>query len=92
MDLKHYEVKEREPVQGTFAGYDILSAPPPFSGITVLEMLMLAEKTNLGDSSGKSDYMKELGAITKLPIKTELLILGMESVPLRLNNYYPPFT
>lgn len=64
MDLKHYEVKEREPVQGTFAGYDILSAPPPFSGITVLEMLMLAEKTNLGDSSGKSDYMKELGAIT----------------------------
>ncbi|MDF9760038.1 gamma-glutamyltranspeptidase/glutathione hydrolase [Peribacillus simplex] len=64
MDLKRYEVKERTPVQGTFAGYDVFTAPPPFSGITVLEMLKLAEETNLGESSSKSDYMKILGGIT----------------------------
>ncbi|MGG3559720.1 gamma-glutamyltransferase [Peribacillus frigoritolerans] len=64
MDLKRYEVKKRKPVQGTFAGYDVFTAPPPFSGITVLEMLKLAEEMNLGDSSSKSAYMKVLGGIT----------------------------
>ena len=35
-DLAHYEVKEREPVRGTYRGYEIISAPPPSSGGTVL--------------------------------------------------------
>src|ERR1700693_1569397 len=34
-DLAHYEVKEREPVRGTYRGYEIISAPPPSSGGTV---------------------------------------------------------
>ena len=28
-DLAAYEVKEREPIRGTYRGYDVLSAPPP---------------------------------------------------------------
>src|SRR5206468_8208852 len=35
-DLAHYEVKEREPVHGSYRGYDVISAPPPSSGGTVL--------------------------------------------------------
>src|SRR5580693_3962052 len=35
-DLAHYEVKEREAVRGTYRGYEIISAPPPSSGGTVL--------------------------------------------------------
>ena len=35
-DLAHYEVKEREPVRGTYRGYEVISAPPPSSGGTVL--------------------------------------------------------
>src|SRR3954452_7367140 len=35
-DLAHYEVKEREPVRGAYRGYEIISAPPPSSGGTVL--------------------------------------------------------
>src|SRR5439155_8898977 len=34
--LAHYEVKEREPVHGTYRGYEVISAPPPSSGGTVL--------------------------------------------------------
>jgi gamma-glutamyltranspeptidase / glutathione hydrolase len=34
-DLAHYEVKEREPVRGTYRGYEVISAPPPSSGGTV---------------------------------------------------------
>ena len=35
-DLAQYEVKEREAVRGTYRGYEIISAPPPSSGGTVL--------------------------------------------------------
>src|SRR5438270_12402288 len=35
-DLAQYEVKEREPVRGSYRGYEVISAPPPSSGGTVL--------------------------------------------------------
>src|SRR5579862_9679060 len=45
-DLAHYEVKEREPVRGTYRGYEVISAPPPSSGGTVLiESLNILEAT-----------------------------------------------
>jgi gamma-glutamyltranspeptidase/glutathione hydrolase len=57
-DLAHYEVKEREPVRGTYRGYEIISAPPPSSGGTVLiESLNILEGydlTKLGDRSSQS--------------------------------------
>jgi gamma-glutamyltranspeptidase/glutathione hydrolase len=57
-DLAHYEVKEREPVRGTYRGYDIISAPPPSSGGTVLlESLNILEGYDLakmGDRSAQS--------------------------------------
>ncbi|MFJ7859270.1 gamma-glutamyltransferase family protein [Peribacillus sp. NPDC097206] len=75
-DLKRYEVKERAPVQGTFAGYDVLTAPPPFSGTTVLEMLKLAEETHLDEASSKSDYMELLGAITNASYQDRIKYIG----------------
>jgi len=57
-DLAHYKVKEREPVRGTYRGYDIISAPPPSSGGTVLiESLNILEGydlAKLGDRSAQS--------------------------------------
>jgi gamma-glutamyltranspeptidase / glutathione hydrolase len=57
-DLAHYEVKEREPVRGTYRGYEIISAPPPSSGGTVLvESLNILEGydlAKLGDRSAQS--------------------------------------
>lgn len=46
-DLEEYSVEEREPVQGEFAGYDVISAPPPFSGITLIQSLQMAEMLNV---------------------------------------------
>src|SRR5580704_15718960 len=47
-DLAHYEVKEREPVRGTYRGYEVISAPPPSSGGTVLiESLNILEGYDL---------------------------------------------
>jgi len=57
-DLARYEVKEREPVHGTYRGYEIISAPPPSSGGTVLiESLNILEGYDLakmGDRSAQS--------------------------------------
>jgi gamma-glutamyltranspeptidase/glutathione hydrolase len=57
-DLARYEVKEREPVRGTYRGYEVISAPPPSSGGTVLiESLNILEGYDLakmGDRSAQS--------------------------------------
>ena len=43
-DLAHYDVKEREPVRGTYRGYEVISAPPPSSGgIALIEILNILE-------------------------------------------------
>jgi gamma-glutamyltranspeptidase / glutathione hydrolase len=47
-DLATYEVKEREPVTGTYQDYTIISAPPPSSGgIALIEALNILEGYNL---------------------------------------------
>ena len=60
-DLAHYEVKEREPVRGTYRGYEIISAPPPSSGGTALiEILNILEGFDLaktGDRSAASVHL-----------------------------------
>src|ERR1700751_5053762 len=47
-DLAHYEVKERVPVEGTYHGYEIFSAPPPSAGgIALVEMLNILRPYDL---------------------------------------------
>jgi gamma-glutamyltranspeptidase/glutathione hydrolase len=54
-DLAQYEVKEREPVRGTYRDYEIISAPPPSSGGTVLiETLNILEGYDLGKMGNRS--------------------------------------
>jgi gamma-glutamyltranspeptidase / glutathione hydrolase len=60
-DLAHYEVKERRAVQGTYRGYEVISAPPPSSGGTVLlEILNILEGydlTRAGNRSAESIHL-----------------------------------
>ena len=57
-DLAHYEVKEREPVHGTYRGYEVISAPPPSSGgavlIEILNILEGYDLAKMGDRSAQS--------------------------------------
>jgi gamma-glutamyltranspeptidase / glutathione hydrolase len=54
-DLAHYEVKEREPVRGTYRGYEIISAPPPSSGgIVLIESLNILEGYDLARLGSRS--------------------------------------
>ena len=54
-DLANYEVKEREPIRGTYRGYDILSAPPPSSGgVALVEILNILEGFDLAKFGNRS--------------------------------------
>lgn len=54
-DLAHYEVKEREPIRGTYRGYEIISAPPPSSGgIALVESLNILEGFDLAKLGNRS--------------------------------------
>src|SRR5882757_5353245 len=60
-DLGRYEVKEREPIRGTYRGYDVISAPPPSSGgIALVEILNILEGfdlAKLGNRSAQSIHL-----------------------------------
>jgi gamma-glutamyltranspeptidase/glutathione hydrolase len=54
-DLAKYEVKEREPVRGSYRGYEIISAPPPSSGgIALIEALNILEGYDLSKAGNRS--------------------------------------
>jgi gamma-glutamyltranspeptidase / glutathione hydrolase len=54
-DLANYEVTEREPVRGTYRGYEIISAPPPSSGgIALIEILNILEGYDLAKLGNRS--------------------------------------
>jgi gamma-glutamyltranspeptidase/glutathione hydrolase len=61
-DLAAYEVKEREPIRGSYRGYDIISAPPPSSGgvalIEILNILEGFELAKLGNRSGSAIHLE----------------------------------
>ncbi len=47
-DMARFTVKEREPVTGTYHGYEIVSSPPPSSGgVALIEMLNILDGYNL---------------------------------------------
>ena len=60
-DLAQYEVKEREPVRGTYRGYEIISSPPPSSGgvflIEALNILEGYELAHIGNRSANSIHL-----------------------------------
>jgi len=60
-DLARYEVKERQPVRGTYRGYEIIGAPPPSSGgVALLEALNILEGYDMakqGDGSAQAIHL-----------------------------------
>lgn len=54
-DLANYEIKEREPIRGSYRGYDIISAPPPSSGgVALVEILNILEGFDLAKFGNRS--------------------------------------
>lgn len=70
-DLARYEAKEREPIRGTYRGYDIIGMPPPSSGgIAVVEMLNILEGYDLRAMGHNSaTYLHHLAEAMRLAFR-----------------------
>lgn len=65
-DLRLYSTLEKDAVKGSFAGYDVYSAPAPLGGITLIQSLQMAELMNIKDAEDKpEDFIHLIGEITK---------------------------
>lgn len=54
-DLELYQAQEREPIRGTYRGYEVIGMPPPSSGgIAVVEMLNILEGFELEEMGHNS--------------------------------------
>ena len=54
-DLAAYEVKERQPIRGTYRDYEVISAPPPSSGgVALVEILNILEGFDLAKQGNRS--------------------------------------
>jgi len=77
-DFARYEVVPREPVRGTYRGYEIVSFPPPSSGgVHVLQILNLLEGFDLramGDTS--ADFVHVVAEAMKLAFADRAKWLG----------------
>lgn len=77
MDINKYQVEERKPVIGQYCGYTVYTAPPPFSGVTLLQMLKQTELTNTYSSANNLEaYIKKIGEITKTSYHDRVQTIG----------------
>ena len=66
-DLAAYRVYKRDAVQGSFEGYTVYGANAPLSGVTLIQMLELAELIDIADPIASPDsYLADLQQITAL--------------------------
>jgi gamma-glutamyltranspeptidase/glutathione hydrolase len=77
-DLASYRAIEREPVRGSFKGFEVVSSPPPSSGgVAVLQMLNLLEPYDLKAMGHNSaDYLHHLIESMRLAYADRSLHLG----------------
>ncbi|MDO5733897.1 MAG: gamma-glutamyltransferase [Eubacteriales bacterium] len=59
-DLANYQSYYRDPIELEFKGQRFVSAPPPYSGITVLQMLKMSSMLELGANQASSPEFLEL--------------------------------
>jgi len=63
-DLENYTISEQKPIRSTWEGYNIITSPPPFSGITLSQFLKLCQEVNMPSSQKDlSLYIKRLDQI-----------------------------
>jgi len=78
LDLARYEVKWREPIRGSYRGYDIISMPPPSSGgVLLVQMLNVLSRYDIGAMNhGSSDYIHLLASTMKLAFEDRAAHFG----------------
>lgn len=75
--LADYEVVEGDPVAGEFAGHEVLSAAPALPGVSLVQMLQVAEAAGIADvEPGSADYVETLSRAWLVGNETASTVLG----------------
>ena len=87
-DLESYQVMEREPVRGSYRGYEIISSPPPSSGGThLIQILNMLENFDVSSMKPYStEHMHLLSEVFKIAYADRAAYMGDPDyieVPLR---------
>ncbi len=73
----NYKVERKNPIKSNFMEYEIITAPPPFSGISFAQILKLAQRVDLKDyESDKLDYIKKISKIMNVVYEDRLKNIG----------------
>ncbi|MBE0570502.1 MAG: gamma-glutamyltransferase [Ignavibacteriaceae bacterium] len=83
-DLEKYQPVEREPISGSYRGFEIISMPPPSSGgIALVQMLNVLENYDLKNMArGSSEYIHHIVEAMKYAYADRTYHLGDE-------DFYP---
>ena len=78
LDLARYEVKWREPIRGSYRGYEVISMPPPSSGgVLLVQMLNILSRYDLvALGHGSSDYVHLVASTMKMAFEDRAANLG----------------
>ena len=87
-DLANYKIKEREPLRGTFKGYEVVSMPPSSSGgVHLIQMLNMLEPFSLKEMGfGSAQSIHIMSEVMKRAYADRSKYLGdtdFVSVPLK---------
>ena len=84
LDLARYQVKWREPLIGSYRGYELVLMPPPSSGgVLLLEMFNVLQRYDLAAlGEGSSEYIHLVASVEKLAYADRAQHLGDP-------DYYP---
>lgn len=65
-DMAGYDVQVKEPLRGSYRGYEIATMPPPSSGVIILEMLNILENFDLSAmGQGSADSIHAIAETMK---------------------------
>ncbi|MDX1460614.1 MAG: gamma-glutamyltransferase [Xanthomonadales bacterium] len=78
LDLARYRPIWREPIRGSYRGYEVVSMPPPSSGgILLVQMLNMLEGQDLtAFGHGSGDYVHLVASVMKLAFEDRAELLG----------------
>lgn len=66
-DLSSYKTEILEPITGEFDGYEVITAPAPFSGTTLLQILKMSEYADVQSfTSNEVDYLEKMSQIVNI--------------------------
>ncbi|MDO5738141.1 MAG: gamma-glutamyltransferase [Eubacteriales bacterium] len=76
-DLANYQSYYRRPIRITFNGQKFISVPPPYSGITTLQMMKMADILKIGEKDVSSpEFMADIERISLVAYDRQKMIVG----------------